>query len=75
MLAAMANPTTANGKLSIINRKQLKRYVEAEYVRFKNRISTQLSIHVEESKGNQFCQLLDDGVTLENRSKYQSFGL
>lgn len=75
MLAAMANNTTANGKLPILDRKQLKRYVEEEYVCFKNRISTQLSIQVEESKGNQFCQLLDDGVTLENKSKYQSFGL
>ena len=44
MLAAMVNHTTANSKLPILNRKQLKRYVEAEYVRFKNRISTQLSI-------------------------------
>ena len=30
---------------------------------------------VEESKGNAFCQILHDGVTLGNKSKYQAFGL
>ena len=30
---------------------------------------------VQESKGNAFCQIIHDGVTLGNKSKYRAFGI
>ena len=30
---------------------------------------------VQESKGNAFCQIIHDVVTLGNKSKYQAFGI
>ena len=30
---------------------------------------------VQESKGNAFCQIIYDGITLGNKSKYQVFGI
>lgn len=44
MLAAIVNHVAENRKTPILNRKQLKRYIEAEHVRFKKRISTQVSV-------------------------------
>ena len=55
MLIAMVNHTLAkNSKVSILNRKQLKHYIDAEYLRFQIRLSKMISDRAAEAKGNAF---------------------
>ena len=64
-----------NEKLSILNSKQIKHYIEAEYMRFKNRLSNMIPDQVAEAKGNACCQMISDAATLVNKNKYQDFVL
>ena len=76
MLVAMENNFVENNvKVPIINSKQIKHYIEAENMIFQNRLSKMISDQVAEAKGNRFCQLISDAVTLVNKNKYQAFGL
>ena len=64
-----------NSKVPILNSKQIKHYIEAEYMQFQNRLSKMISDQVVEAKRNAFCQLIIDAVTLVNKNKDQNFGL
>ena len=76
MLIAMKNHYVENNaKVPILDSKQIKHYIEAEYMLFQNRLSKMISNQVAEAKGNAFCQLISDAVTLVNKNKYQDFGL
>ena len=76
MLIAMKNHYVENNaKVPILDSKQIKHYIEAEYMLFQNRLSKMISNQVAEAKGNAFCQLISDAVTIVDRNKYQAFGL
>ena len=59
----------------ILNRFGAADYANSEFELFKTSLNKELAPMVKESKGNAFCQILHDGVTLGNKSKYQAFGL
>ena len=47
----------------------------SEFEMFKSCLNKELEPMVQESKGNLFGQIINDGVTLGNKSKYQAFGI
>ena len=48
-------------------------YTSSESKMFKSCLNKGLEPMVQESKGNAFCKIIHDGVTLGNKSKYQEF--
>jgi len=75
MLEAMIPPSCIIDKPPILNRFGAANYAASEFNLFKTCIHNELKPMLEESKGNTFCQLIHDGVTLSNKSKYQAFGI
>ena len=77
MLEAMIPPqcTMEAKNPPILNRFGATEYANSEFELFKTSLNKELAPMVAESKGNAFCQILHDGVTLGNKSKYQAFGL
>ena len=62
-------------KQPILTIAKLKLFIEAEYEVFLKFTREIIDAKQKQSKGNQFGQLIHDGVTLENGNKYQSIGL
>jgi len=76
MLHAMVpNQGSSVEKPPVLNKRQIRHYIEAEYNSFKFCLRKDLKPLVAESKGNKFCQICHDGVTLDNKSKYHVYGL
>ena len=50
-------------------------YTSSESKMFKSCLNKGLEPMVQESKGNAFCQIIHDGLTLGNKSKYQASGI
>ena len=50
-------------------------YTTSEFELFKSCLNKLLQPIVQDIKGNAFCQIIHDGVTLGNKSKYQTFGI
>ena len=77
MLEAMIPPqcTMEAKNPPILNSFGATEYANSEFELFKKSLNKELAPMVAESKGNAFCQILHDGVTLGNKSKYQAFGL
>ena len=50
-------------------------YTTSEFEMFKSCFNKELEPMVQESKGNDFFQIIHDGVTLGNKPKYQAFGI
>ena len=77
MLRAMI-PPNCSAELNnppILNRYGVSEYISSEFDVMRSSLNKELAPIVEESRGNQFCQMIHDGITLGNKSKYQSFGL
>ena len=75
MMIVMANNfVEKNSKVPILNSKQIKHYIEAEYMQFQNRLSKMISDQVVEAKRNAFCQLIIDAVTLVNKKRTKILG-
>ena len=62
-------------KQPILTIAKLKLFIEAEYEVFLKFTREIIDAKIKQSKGNQFGQLIHDGVTLENGNKHQSIGL
>ena len=77
MLKAMIPPSCVMEAKDppLLNRFGAVDYADSEFNLFTSCLNKELAPMVEESKGNPFTQVLHDGVTLGNRSKYQAFGL
>ena len=50
-------------------------YTTSEFELFKSCLNKELEPMVQESKGNEFCQIIHDGVTLGNKNKHQALGI
>ena len=59
----------------ILNSFRATDYANSEFELFKKSLKKEFAPMLAESKGNAFCQILHDGVTLGNKSKYQAFRL
>jgi len=75
MLKAMIPPTCQVDKPPLLNNFGALQYTTSEFELFKSCLNKELEPMVLESKGNAFCQIIHDGVTLSNKSKYQAFGI
>ena len=74
LLAFIIDDNSFTGLPPLLNKKSLKRYVDAEYDRMIREIENLIQIKVEQSHGNKFGQLIHDGCTLDNGDKVQSIG-
>ena len=74
MLQAMIPKNESKLKAPILDVIHLKEYINAEWVAFKKNLRKTINPHLEEAKGNLFCQFIHDGVTL-NKSKYQAYAM
>lgn len=75
MLMSMIPPDKAPQKKLILTIPKLKLVVEAEFACFVCFLRNMLQKTLEESHGNRCCQFIHDGCTLDNKLKYQAFGL
>ena len=75
MLQAMIPKNESKLKAPILDIKHLKEYINAEWVVFKKNLRKTINPHLEDAKGNSFCQFIHDGVTLDNKSKYQAYAM
>ena len=70
MLKAMIPLSCKVDKPPLLNIFGALQYTTSEFELFKSCLNKELEPMVQESKGNAFCQIIHDGVTLGNKSKY-----
>ena len=70
MLKAMIPLSCKVDKPLLLNIFGALQYTTSEFELFKSCLNKELEPMVQESKGNAFCQIIHDGVTLGNKSKY-----
>ena len=75
MLKAMMPATCQVDKPPLLNKFGALQHATSEFELFKSCLHKELEPMVLESKGNAFCQIIHDGVTLSNKSKHQAFGV
>lgn len=75
MLKVMIPPSTQVEDPPLLNMFGALEYTISEFELFKSCLNKELEPMVKDIKGNSFCQLMYDGVTLGNKSKYQAFGI
>ena len=72
MLLSFSDKT---GEGAILTKAELVKYVHAEFDVFLHFVRIILKEKVEQSKGNQFAQLIHDGGTLKSKKKYQGMAI
>jgi len=75
MLKVMIPPSTQVEDSPLLNMFGALEYTISEFELFKSCLNKELEPMVKDIKGNAFYQLMYDGVTLGNKSKYQAFGI
>ena len=75
ILKAMIPLSFKVDKPPLLNIFSALQYTTLEFEVFKSCLNKELEPMVQESKGNTFFQIIHDGVTLGNKSRYQAFGI
>lgn len=66
---------TLNPDADVLTIYLLRKYLHAEFAVFVKLLKICIDTKVKQSHGAAFAQLIHDGVTLANKSKYQSLGI